>query len=100
MPTLHLSWSSTGPGQQIFFSSKRPDRLRGPPSVRLNGYRGSFAETKRPAREVNHSLPPSVQTKNEWSYISTPSNVFMAWTLHFAHTEQRRPCARHKDTQR
>lgn len=24
----------------------------------------------------------------------------MAWTLHFAHTEQRRSCARHKDTQR
>ena len=26
---------------------------------------------KRPRREADHAPPPSVQVKNEWSYVST-----------------------------
>jgi len=30
--------------------------------------------------KVIHSLPPSAQVENEWSYTSTPPRVFLAWT--------------------
>jgi hypothetical protein len=36
---------------------------------------------KQPGREVHHSLPSSAEVKNDWSYTSTPPNVFMAWYL-------------------
>jgi len=32
-------------------------------------------------REANHSPPSSANVKNEWSYTSTPTYVFMAWCL-------------------
>ena len=55
-----------------FYSPKRPDRLWGPPSLLLNGYRVSFPRVKWPLREVNHSPPSSAEVKNKWSYTSTP----------------------------
>jgi len=33
---------------------------------------GFFLVVKRPDREVRHSLPPSVEVKDEWSYTSVP----------------------------
>jgi hypothetical protein len=36
---------------------------------------------KQPAREPDHSLPPSAEVKHAWSYTSAPSYVFMAWCL-------------------
>jgi hypothetical protein len=33
---------------------------------------------RRPRREADHSLPPSVEVNNKWSYTSTPS--FISWT--------------------
>jgi len=36
---------------------------------------------KRPGREADHSPPSSAEIKIEWSYISTPLYVFMAWCL-------------------
>jgi hypothetical protein len=34
---------------------------------------------KRPRRVADHSPPSSAEVKNEWSYTSTPLNVYMAW---------------------
>ena len=31
-----------------------------------------FADVNRPRREVDHSPPPNVKVKNEWSYTSAP----------------------------
>jgi hypothetical protein len=36
---------------------------------------------KRPVREADHSLPPSAEIKNAWSYTSTPQYICMAWCL-------------------
>jgi len=36
---------------------------------------------KRPGREANHSPPSNAEVKNKWSYTSTPTYVFMAWSL-------------------
>jgi hypothetical protein len=33
---------------------------------------------KRPGREADHSPPSSAETKNAWSYTSSPQYVFMA----------------------
>jgi hypothetical protein len=49
------------------------DRLWGPPSLRFNGYRGSFPEVGRSKRGVNRPLASTAQLQNEWSYTSTPS---------------------------
>jgi hypothetical protein len=38
-------------------------------------------EVKRPGREADYSFPSSAAVKNAWSYISTPTYVFMAWHL-------------------
>jgi hypothetical protein len=40
------------------------------------GTGGSF-----PGGKADHSPPSSAEVKNEWSYISTPQYVFMAWCL-------------------
>jgi hypothetical protein len=36
---------------------------------------------KWPGREANHSPPSSTETKNVWSYTSTPTYVWTAWCL-------------------
>jgi hypothetical protein len=52
-----------------------------PPSCPM-GTGGAFPpEVKRPGREANHSPPSSAKIKNEWSYISIPTYVFMVWCL-------------------
>jgi hypothetical protein len=42
------------------------------------GAKGSFPGVKRPGREADHSLQPSAEVKNAWSYTSTPQYAFMA----------------------
>jgi hypothetical protein len=64
-------------GQEIFSSPKRPDRLWGPRSLLLNGYRGSFPGVKRPGSEVDHLPPFSAEIRNGWSYTSTPLHGFV-----------------------
>jgi hypothetical protein len=54
---------------KILFSPKRPDRLWGPSTLLLKGYRGAFPGDKAAGAEVK-----------EWSYTSTSSLAFMAWT--------------------
>jgi hypothetical protein len=38
-------------------------------------------EFKWLGHEADHSLPSRAEVKNEWSYISTPYYIFMAWCL-------------------
>jgi hypothetical protein len=60
--------------KQIFFVGRlenkfkylRPDRLRGPPSLLYNEYRGLFTREKaRPGRDADHSPPSSAEVKYE-----------------------------------
>jgi hypothetical protein len=67
---------------EIFSSPTRPDRLRGPPSLLPNTYRGALPpEVKRQGREADHSSSSSAAVRKAWSYISTPQYVFMQWCL-------------------
>lgn len=56
----------------MFLSSKTSRLPRGPPSLQLIGYRGTFPRVKRPEPDVNHSYPFSGEV-NEWSYTSPTS---------------------------
>lgn len=40
-------------------------------SLLFNGYRGPFPEVKKPRRDNDHSPPPIVEVKDEYSYTST-----------------------------
>jgi hypothetical protein len=66
--------------KRFFSSQKRPDRLRGPPSLLFNAYWDSFPGVKRPGPEVNYSPPSSAEVKTESIYTSSPLHAFMAWT--------------------
>jgi len=65
--------SNLGRSKRLFSPTKSPYRLWGPPSFLFQGHRGSFPRTKRPGREVYHSLPPSAKANNEWRHTSTPA---------------------------
>jgi len=72
----HSDWAKeltvrgSGPdrGNRILSSPKCPDRLWGPSSLPLNGYRDSFSGIKRSEREVNHSPSSRAESENEWSH--------------------------------
>lgn len=54
----------------------------GPKNLLYNEYGGDLSpEVKRPEHEVVHSLPSRAKFKNEWSYISTPPKVSIAWYM-------------------
>jgi hypothetical protein len=66
-------------GSRIFCSPRCPDRLRGPPNLLSNGYRGLFLlGVKQRGREADHSPPASAEVKKMWIYTSTPPYAFMA----------------------
>jgi len=68
------------PTRATDFSPKSPVRLCGPPSLLLNGHRGSFPVTKKPGREDNSSTS-CAQVKNGWrcnSFFTLHS--FVAYT--------------------
>jgi hypothetical protein len=58
---------NTGRGKKFFSSSKFPDRFWGQLSLLFNGYRGSFQVVKWQWPDVDLSLPPRAEVKNEWS---------------------------------
>ena len=53
-------------------STKRPERLWGPPVLPSNGYQHSFLGVQRPGCEVDHPPSSSAMVKNERSYTSSP----------------------------
>jgi hypothetical protein len=69
-------------GARFLSSSRRPDRLWGPPSLLPNGYgMRSFAGGKAAGREADHSPPTSAEVKNTWIYAATPPYTFMTYCL-------------------
>jgi hypothetical protein len=64
--------SNPGKSTTSFSSSKRPDRLWGPPSLLFNGHRSSLPGVRRPGRDVDRSPPSSADIKNVWSYTVLP----------------------------
>ena len=83
----------------LFFPT-RPDRFCEPPSLLFNWYGGSFPGVKRPGREVDHSLPFSVEVEIVWRWTcnSTPSvcrngdNRRNFFTLHVTKPAEGRCC--------
>ena len=65
-----------GPGFESSLSCT--DQLCGPPSLRFNGYHGSFLVVIRLRRDGDHPLPSGTKVMNEWSYTFTPPYAFMA----------------------
>jgi hypothetical protein len=61
--------------QEIFSSSKRPDRLTPPPPASYSMGAGG----KRLAPEAVYSPPSTADVKNEWSYTSTPHRL--SWRM-------------------
>jgi hypothetical protein len=57
------------------------NRLRGPPSVLSNGYRGQFQPgVKWPEREAEQLAPPNAEVKNVGAIAPLP-HVFMSQRL-------------------
>jgi len=59
-----------------FLSSKRPDRLWGPPRFLLSSYQVSSLGLKWRGHEANHSHPSGAKVKNVWLWTSTPPVCF------------------------
>ena len=55
--------------RDFFHCVYNTDRLWGPNSIFLDGYRGSFPGVKRPEPGVGHSPPYSSDVKYEYIYI-------------------------------
>jgi hypothetical protein len=77
IPLMATGWTAKGVGVRVpvgagFFSSPRPDRLWGPPSLLSNGYWVALS----PGREADH-LPSIAVVKKTWIYTSTPPYVYL-----------------------
>jgi hypothetical protein len=72
--------SRRGLGTFLFTTASRTAlRCTQPPIQWVPG--ALFLGVQRPTREANHSLPPSAEVKNAWSYTCTPQYFFIAWCL-------------------
>jgi hypothetical protein len=61
--------------QEIFLISKMSKLALEPIQAPVLWVPGFFPQGKRPRCESDHSPPPSVEVKNEWSYTSTPPHM-------------------------
>jgi hypothetical protein len=70
-------------GKGIFFIfTTASRRVLGPTQTSISWVPTDLSQViKQPEREAEHSLPPSVEDKNAWSYTSNSLYVFMAWCL-------------------
>ena len=73
MPTLRAGRSEfeSWHREVLFYSPKRLDGLRTPPSLLFSGYWVPILATKRPGHDADPS-PPTAKIRNEWSYTSAP----------------------------
>lgn len=55
----------------LFCILHRPDQLRGLPNLPFNGHPGTLLRVRRLESESDHSLLPTAEIKNAWSYTST-----------------------------
>jgi hypothetical protein len=79
--TIRTYWSIPGAGQEGLSSQKRPDLLRGAPSLPLNTHWGAlFPGGKLLGREADNWPPSSAKFKSEWSYTSAHLHAFTACT--------------------
>jgi hypothetical protein len=69
--------SNPGRVTRFSFSPKRPDLMWGPPTLLLNGQRGSFPRVKRPGNEIDQSPAPRAKVKEILSYLS-PYCLFLS----------------------
>ena len=83
-----------GRTKKFFPSPKSQNRLRDPPCLLYNEYRASRPVTKRSERDVDHSLPSSVEAENVWRYTSASpislNGVDRDFTFTNTKTSQRR----------
>ena len=74
--SLDTGWtarvSNSGKGERFFFSIVCPYGLWGPPRLISSGYRRSFFSVKAAGAWIEPLPPSSAETKNEWSYDSSP----------------------------
>jgi hypothetical protein len=70
------SWQSLG----IFLFTTVSRRALGPTQSHIWWLpRALSLGVKWPGCEADHSLPPSIEVKNSWSYTPLPQYAFMAW---------------------
>jgi hypothetical protein len=62
---------SHGRGRRFICPPKRPDRLRGLPSLLFSGYRGSLPEVKLPGREADHLSLSNGEVRNQGSLAAS-----------------------------
>jgi hypothetical protein len=67
------------PGRDFSFLHRVHTCCGAHPATYPMGTEGSFPEVKWPRREGCHSIPPSAEVKNAWSYTSSATCVFKAW---------------------
>jgi hypothetical protein len=77
--TLHGLGARFSVGARNFFLLHKVQTALQPTTLLFSGYRRFFLGVKLWGHDVNH-CPPSAEFKNEWSFISSPSYAFMAWT--------------------
>ena len=64
---------------RFFFSTKRLDRLCGPPSLLFDGYRGVSPGVKRTEREADHSFRDTAKAKKELFELYFYSSYMSSW---------------------
>ena len=72
--------SNPGGGRRFSFHTKLPGLPWYPPSLLLNGKRGSLPAIRWQRRDIDHSSPSNTEVKSAWSY-SFPLYALMAWTM-------------------
>jgi hypothetical protein len=69
-------------GLGIFLFTTASSSVLGPTQPPIQWVPGALSMgVKRPDREADHSPPSSAESRNVWSYTSTPQYIFMAWCL-------------------
>jgi hypothetical protein len=78
--------SNPSTGKRLSLFPQHSDQLWGPPIVLFRGVlRAVSPGVKWLGHEADHLSPSSAKDKNEWSYLPTPTYVFVVYRDNFAH---------------